>query len=362
MKDKIFTHLTNLVSYYPVTKDQKAVLKTLQYCQEVLLNAHKFEDLKIYKKNGVHSLYASTQATKRPKILLNGHIDVVPAPLSQRKLTSKNNRYYGRGVYDDLFATAIFLSVVEELKSNLGELDLAVMFSGDEELGGFNGTKYLAEQGIRPQLCIMPDAGEGFGDLNTGCRGIYNFDLEVKGASHHGSRPWDGDGAANKLIALLNELLNLTTNKPNAPFTVVTTMLNAGDSINKAPAAASAHIDIRYEQQSDLAIIKHELKRLLIKYEGSIQEISTGAAFKLDLENQLVKEFLRLYKDAAGNVTYSKTTGSSDARFLAAQNIPVIMLRPLGGDLHGDNEWVDITEIQKVQNLIKQYLQEVGVV
>ena len=40
------------------------------------------------------------------------------------------------------------------------------MLTGDEELGGFNGVGYLVEEGYLAEVCILPDAGEGFGDLS----------------------------------------------------------------------------------------------------------------------------------------------------------------------------------------------------
>jgi succinyl-diaminopimelate desuccinylase len=360
MKNRIMDHLANLVNYYPVSSDQNAVKLLLEYCSKIIGAAGGFSDLEILNSKGVNNLYASTRSTKKPRVMLNGHIDVVAASKPQRTMTINGNKAIGRGVYDDLFATAIFLTLIEDIKDELNQLDIGIMLTGDEELGGFNGTKALVDKGYLPSISIMPDAGEGFGDLNIGCRGIYNFELTISGKSHHGSRPWDGDGAASKIISLLSELAMLTPNKETSSFTIVPTKLNAGDSINKAPAVATAHLDIRYETQADLIIVKKELGKLLEKYNGSINEVSVGSNFNLDLQNGLVKEFLEHYKFQAHKVTYSKTTGSSDARFFASKNIPVIMFRPEGGGIHGDNEWLNAGELEKTYNLIKEYLLKVA--
>jgi succinyl-diaminopimelate desuccinylase len=360
MKDRLITHLIKLVSYYPISSDQKAVKSLLDYCLKVMNGSGSFSDAKILSNGGVNSLYASTRGTKKPFVMLNGHIDVVAASKLQQNLQLKGNKAYGRGALDDLFATAIFLTLIEELQSDLSTLDLGVMLTGDEELGGTHGVGTLVKKGYIPSLSIMPDAGNGFGDLNTGCRGIYNCEVTIKGKSHHGSRPWDGDGAANKLVSFLSELLKLTPNTESALFTIVATKLEAGDSMNKAPASAKAHLDIRYESEAILPRIQKELNRLLKKYNGKVTNVSAGVAFNLDLENELVKDFMNLYKTKSDKVTLSKTTGSSDARYFAALKVPVIMLRPLGADIHGDNEWIDIEELEKIYELIKEYLLKIA--
>jgi succinyl-diaminopimelate desuccinylase len=358
MMQETLTHLSKLVSFYPMSKEQNNVLEALKYCQKIFIQNNLHAE--IHTHNHVHSLYASTNSTNKPRVLLHGHVDVVPAMANQRNIKTIKHKAYARGVYDDLFATAIYLSLTEDLKNELPGLDLGIMLTGDEELGGFSGTNYFVQKGYLPEICVMPDAGEGFGDLNVGCRGIYNFKVTVAGKSHHGSRPWDGDGAANKLVLLLNEIISLTKNTPEDRFTVSLTILEGGDSMNKAPSLSSAQIDIRYQTEKDLQNIKEKLAPLLKKYNGKISNLSAGPAFNLNLEEPLVKDFLNLYEEKAGKITLSKTTGSSDARFFAAKNIPVLMFRPEGGDLHGDNEWLNTEELQKTYNLIKEYLIKVA--
>ena len=108
----------------------------------------------------------------------------------------------------------------------------------------------------------MPDAGNGFGDLNIAAKGIYNFDLVVHGKAHHGSRPWEGDGAANKLVFLLSELINYISSQDHEASTITVTKLSGGDADNRGPSEAGAHIDIRFATKEDLVRIKTFLDRL----------------------------------------------------------------------------------------------------
>lgn len=355
----ILNHLEKLVEFYPVTSNQEAVRELLLYCQNNLAGAGFATEIIEYK--GVYSLFGSTQGTKCPKVLLQGHVDVLPSLPTQRSLKQVAGKAVGRGTFDMLFAVAVYLSLFNELKDQLAGLDVGIMLVGDEEAGGANGTKALVAQGYGAEVCILPDAGDGFGKLSVGSKGVYNFDLVVKGKAHHGSRPWEGDGAATKLVILLGELLEEFDTSSQENSTISITQLQAGDSANKAPSEAEAHIDIRYSDKSELARIKKVVKKLCKKYQGRIDNLLLASAFKLDTENYLSQEFVTLYKKHAGGpVEFVRAHGSSDALFFSEKGIPVMMLRPLGGGAHADNEWIDIKEMTKMYQLLKEYLLKVA--
>ena len=50
--------------------------------------------------------------------------------------------------------------------------------------------------------------------------------------------------------------------------------------------------------------------------------------------------------------------GGSDARFIAAQGIPVIMSRPLCGNLHSSQEWIDIDSMVQFYEIYRRYLED----
>ncbi|MBI4101326.1 M20/M25/M40 family metallo-hydrolase [Candidatus Microgenomates bacterium] len=352
---KLLSHLRRMVAYYPVSSDQLAVKKVLTYFKQQL--PPQFRDTQIIRNESVYSLVSSTQSTIKPKVLLQAHVDVVPAPTRQRRMQQVGRRLYGRGVYDMLFAPAIYLQLVNELVDLLHQLDIGIMFSGDEELGGFASVPRLLKEGWKPDICILPDAGDSFGSLSASAKGFLTVRMQVKGKAHHGSRPWDGDGAADKLIRFLNELLNQFDRSSKLNSTACVTQLEAGQAINQAPAQAQAWVDIRYRDQADYKRIIRLLDRLCRRYQGRISAHKLGHDFKLDAKQPLVQSFLKMYREAAKNgVRLVHSHGSSDARFFAAKKIPVIMLRPAGGGTHADDEWVSVAEIEKVRRLLKQFL------
>lgn len=311
--------------------------------------------------NGVHSLYASTTGKKHCRLLLQAHIDVVPG--QGQPFKQQGDKIYGRGTYDMLYAAACFVELMKELKPQLSQFDIGIMLSGDEELGGYNGVAQMLKDGYRADICILPDAGEGFGSLNIGAKGVYTLELTVNGQAHHGSRPWEGDGAAGKLVEFLNEAKELfdTSSKDNSTMTI--SRLNAGDSENKGPASADCTLDIRYTSQTDFKRIQQGLQKLFGQYNVSIRGAKNGSDYKLDLENVYVKRFLDIYREACGrDIRLTRAHGSSDARFFSEYNIPVIMLRPDGGGAHGDKEWLSRQSMFEFYNLLKTYVLDVSVV
>ena len=51
-----------------------------------------------------------------------------------------------------------------------------------------------------------------------------------------------------------------------------------------------------------------------------------------------------------------RAPGSSDARFITPKGIPVIMTRPDGGGLHGDDEWLSLSSLEEYYQILKQYV------
>lgn len=353
----IIKHLQQLVSFYPATSEQQNVLELLKYCKQQLEQTGSFKDLEIVCNNDHYSLVASTTSTTTPILLCQAHVDVVPADPADRLIRQEGDTLRGRGVYDMLFGTACYLHFVQKHAEKLDSLNLGIMLTGDEEIGGFYGAQALLDEGYGADVCILPDAGHGFGDVNQSAKGVYNFDITVNGKAHHGSRPWEGDGAANKLVALLTDLDAAFDTSDHDNSTMTITQLHGGDSVNKGPAQASAHIDIRYKDKPDLHRIQQVVKRLCRTHSAEVSNLLIGDDYQLDLKNSHVTSFVELYESHVGRpLTFGKAHGSSDARFFASKNIPVIMFRPDGGGAHSDNEHLSVSSLQKFYSVLEKYI------
>ncbi len=355
MSNNITQYLEELVRFYPISKQQPNVEKLLKYVQ-THLEEHGMQ-CSSFTYNGVHSLYAHPRGSKNSRLLLQGHIDVVPGenqPYQEDEDTIK-----GRGVYDMLFATASYMQLLDDLGDKVATSDLAILLTGDEELGGFNGVKYVLEQGITTNCCILPDAGEGIGSLSIGAKGVYCIDIEVAGKAHHASRPWEGDNAAFKLVQCVQKLYDQFSNTPEGKSVITLSRLQAGEASNKGPSSAKATLDIRYADTVELERIKQAVADVLDEHNGTILDTEFASNYELDLDQPDVKKFREVYTAyTKNNINLTRAHGSSDARFFSERGMPVIMFRPNGGEAHGDNEWVSSTSMQDFYNILKQFTTE----
>ena len=349
----MLSELETLMNFHSVTSDQPAVLALLDYVEGKLslrgLTVERFEH------EGRNSLYASTRGQHHARIMLQGHIDVVPGgePFSQ-----DGDKIYGRGCYDMLFATASFLYIIDDMDEP-ANYDISILLTGDEEIGGEDGVKALLdERDYSCDVCILPDAGEGLGTMSVAAKGIYDIGVRANGVSHHGSRPWEGDGAASKLVAFLSELSTAFDTSSHENSTYVVSQLKAGSSAyNQGPAEAFAGIDIRYKSTDDFIRIKERLNELCQKFSVDILYEEAGRNYSLDTSLPIVQDFVSFYASHVGkSIEFITSHGSSDARFFDDKGIPVIMLRPNGGNAHGDGEWLSFDSWQGFHQILAEYI------
>lgn len=345
-------YLEKLVGFHPVSSDQTSVRNLLEYVGE------HFEkrDLKveIIEHKGIYSLYASPYGAKHSAVLLQGHIDVVPGGKPFHIIDTK---VYGRGVYDMLFATAAYMKLADDLHTQGIICDIAFMLTGDEELNGMRGVGALLEDGYTTDVCILPDAGDEWGTINVSAKGFYWPTISIRGQAHHGSRPWEGDGAAIKLAKFLLELEKVFDTSDQFNSTLTVARITSGDSNNQGPSEAEAMLDIRYKDQIDLARIINEMDALLKKYDGEITSQFDGSDYQLDPDVPMIQKFLELYEQHADQpIRQTRAHGSSDARYFMKHNMSVISLRPDGGGLHADSEWLSIPHLEKFYALLKDYV------
>ena len=52
----------------------------------------------------------------------------------------------------------------------------------------------------------------------------------------------------------------------------------------------------------------------------------------------------------------ARTAGTSDARFLSERGIPVIMSRPLVGNIHRPDEWIDIASMLQYYRMLQEFI------
>lgn len=150
-----------------------------------------------------------------PTLHFNGHIDVVPPgagwTLDPFSADVRDGRIYGRGVTDQKAGIAASVFAVEAIRRAGFKLTGSIEQSAtvDEESGGLAGVAYLAEHGyIRPDLVdyVIITEPLNYDRICLGHRGVYWFEVVMHGRIAHGSMPFLGVSAIERMAKLIDRI------------------------------------------------------------------------------------------------------------------------------------------------------------
>lgn len=309
-----------------------------------------------YERNGLPSIVATTQDTTTPKLLLQAHVDVVPGNKQLFNLTEREDQLIGRGVYDMKFAAACYLELARELSHELHNYDFGIMLTTDEEIGGDNGVGMLIEEGYRAQVCVLPDGGDNW-MIQSVCNGVWAIELTARGKTAHGSKPWEGENAIDKLVAALEDIRQLFKFKEPEKCTLTVSQMSGGKAFNQVPDHAEATLDMRFVDAACYNEKRSKVEHIAHKYDLQLKTVAQVDPNITDLSHPEVSYFIETAERITGKeIKSTRSTGSSDARYFDAVNIPVILIRPDGGGAHSENEWIDRQSLFQFYDVIKSYV------
>jgi succinyl-diaminopimelate desuccinylase len=357
MEKELTTILKDLIRFktyegYQTKKEEVDALYT--YVKKYLGNDYLY---KYIISNNQPSLIAYKKNCKKSEVVLQAHIDVVPGNDNQFEPVVKKNKLFGRGASDMKFALAAYLVVLKELEKE--NHSIALWLTSDEEIGGFDGIRYLLNtEKLICKFCVLPDGTNNW-NVTTEAKGVLHFSLKSEGKSAHGSKPWLGENAIKTLITIYPKLekeLFIKPNKTHWHNTINLGKIEGGVATNSVADTATVYCDYRFTSDYSLITTRKILKDFSKKYNLIFEEKVAGNAYSLDMKNPFVKNYLQIMKENSIPYKFAKDHGSSDARFFAEKNIPAFLLKPICGGDHSDQEWIDLSSLQMFTFLLKQFI------
>lgn len=309
-------------------------------------------------------LIASNSASLTPDVGYMVHVDVVAASQEMFTMRQKGQQVFGRGVSDMKFSIPLGVAILNELLETKSTTTFSLVVTTDEEIGGIDGAAYLAQKlEWRPAILIVPDGGDNLKFVRAS-KGVAQFLIESTGVSAHASRVWQGRSAIIPLAHLIQEL-DTRYQKNNARASWETTVnfgkISGGISTNQVCDQASLCLDFRYPEKDSLARIRQELEEITSEYRDqlTISPLSTGLPTSTDTDSEVVKLFLdvlsRTYRQ---EIAIENTYGASDARHFAEYSIPILMIKPQGGDIHMESEWLDVASTMQFYQALRTFISE----
>lgn len=350
--------LHDLVHIPTVTGDRDMNNKALEYVDHFLQERGML--IKRFEWNGFRSLVATTHHTKTPAVFFLGHLDVVPALEDGFKLQQRADRFYGRGVLDMKGGIAAYLATVDALRNDLPSYDFGVMIVTDEETGGFYGAAKLAEAGYLPKVMVIMDGTPGW-SLDRASKGIWHVVVEAHGKTAHGSRPWAGENAVDKIISVIQDIKSHFPELTAESNTMNVGLIRGGHAINQVPSHATAGIDIRFTSQAEYRRIRTGIEAALKRHGASICEETYGDTMENDSANPYLLTYKACTESVIGKeIAWVLSKAANDGRWFSAHGVPCAVSYPRGGGHHSAEEWIGTETLDQMQQIFTAYLDRIA--
>lgn len=309
-------------------------------------------------------------------LLLNGHLDVVPAggnwssePFQAR---IKDGKVYGRGSSDMKGAIACMIGAVKEYLEQGRALagDLYLLFSADEECDNI-GTKAFLSNAPHIDYAIIGEPT--MLDLCIGHRGVSRHRITINGKSCHAGNPQNGVNAVEKMAKIVVEITKLNQNLNSVAYdgfpapSIVVTTIGGGNKHNIIPDVCEIVTDRRTipgeTPQSTMAELENILKTVLStdpSFSYRIEPIINLASSSIDLSDELVELVRRShYKAFQKEIKVSYFNACCEQALFMDKGIKTVICGP--GDIkqaHAPDEFIEISQINKAIILYKKILDE----
>lgn len=351
--EEILEVAKELISFRSTVDRPEEIRRCIDYITEYFSGTSLL--LREFTFAGSPALVISFRRRKRFKLLLNGHIDVVEGNDTQFEAVEREGHLYGRGTNDMKGSVAAMMVLMKRTALKGLRPDVGLLIVSDEEVGG-KGTAEFARRGYNADFIIFGEPTKL--RIETRHKGVMAVKVTAYGSSSHGSRPWLGNNAIEKLIRQLQRLhKEIPQAKRSAKWlpTVNVTSFVSQFPPNVTPSKAEMVLDIRTTEEWSNRKIKNLMKKLKLKY----KVLYEGAM----LTNKRKVEPIRKLRMIADRVVgkkrkYVKSCGSTDARYFSAKNIPVAVIGPTGENHHKHNEYVEIDALDKFYRILKTYFKE----
>ncbi|NIM25628.1 MAG: M20/M25/M40 family metallo-hydrolase [Nitrososphaeria archaeon] len=319
-----------------------------------------FEDIHIDEVGNI----LAKKGSGSPKILLCGHMDVVPGKVKVRK---EGDSLYGRGASDAKAPLMAMLFAAASIQSNNG----TILFVGavDEE-GNATGIKNLVKKEMDIDYAIFGEPS-GIKQVTIAYKGRLAINLKVTVEdSAHASAPWLSKNAIEESMIFTNELKKgLESGQEEKTkgmlLTATLTEITGGTSHNVTPKECEAIMDIRIPVDKNCKNVEQQIATLVKEIaqrrgvEAFYSILDETEPFEAPHNSPLVRAFtLGVMEVEHARPTLIRKTGTGDMNVIGNQwDIPVVTYGP--GDpheAHTIDEKVSIDEYLRGIEILKKTL------
>jgi acetylornithine deacetylase/succinyl-diaminopimelate desuccinylase-like protein len=299
-------------------------------------------------------------ADRRKIVLLVAHLDTVFPAQTNVKVRRGGARLEAPGISDNGAGLAALVAVARALTDPELRTGMTLVFSadvGEEGEGNLRGIRRLVEEYRDRLSAVIAIDGASTEHVTIEALASRRIEVTVTGPGGHS---WSDFGAPNPVTGLARAIVRFSSIKvPSQPRSTFNFgMIEGGSSVNSIPYRAAAKVDLRSEEEAELAHMEADLRSAVqsgVEEEEAAARAGTG---KLDVKFSVlgVRPGGKLAADAPlfaaiqnvdrylGNRARFERS-STDANIPLSMGIPAIALGGggRGGGAHSLSEWYDST-------------------
>jgi acetylornithine deacetylase len=335
---------------------------------------------------GRYQVVAKTPGDGDLLLLLNGHMDVVPAQSPDLwtnppfEPVRRNGRMYGRGAADMKSGFAVGMLALRSLREVKPDLfskrRLGFVAVVEEECTGNGTLRSITENRVvADEVVLLEPTNLG---VMLGGIGVLWIELEVSASAGHA---YDSDAhqiaieIGMRIVERLRTLsVEIATAEPEAalpsnrtPYSLNLGKVEAGDWSSSVPARASFGVRVGFPRSWTADKAEAGVREVVADFASSAglrippKVISTGfraRGYLLDKNHGLARDLETAHRQAHGRTLpmFMKPSTTDARTYLNDFNIPALCFGAIGHDLHGVDESVELQSIVDAARTLARFL------
>jgi acetylornithine deacetylase len=306
-----------------------------------------------------------------PTLVLAGHLDTVGGrgdAMADAAADSDADRVVGRGAYDMAGGLAAAMIAAATAPQDLPG-DVVLAFAADEEYGSAGMEELLAaidaDAAAHPDAHQRPDGAVVLEptdlEVTLAHRGFAWYRVEYEGVAAHGSQPEHGvDAIARALdgMTALRALGSELAARPRHP------LLGAG---SVRVATIDGGTDAATVADRCVLVVERrtlpgdpdptaELERVLAPSRPArVVPLVVRPAMEADPDAMITRAVLHAVERGTGSAPVRRgDPWWTDAGLIADAGIPAVLVGPVGGGAHADEEWVSATSLATLVRVVEE--------
>jgi succinyl-diaminopimelate desuccinylase len=306
-----------------------------------------------FESAGKPSALLWTGDRPRFRVLLNAHLDVVPAEPALFEPRLDGDRLLARGAQDMKLSGLVLAHVFRELRLP----GVALQLVTDEEVGGRNGTGHQVEHGVTADFVII---GEHSGlCLVADSKGLLRARVRATGRGAHGAYPWLGENALLKITRAVDRLVSRYPVPAEAAWRTTVNVASISTpnlAHNQVPASAEAWLDVRFpaEEADGLEASLRGLCESEPGVEFVLEHLDAPHHTDHDLPDVVRLRQAARGQGYSGDFLYKH--GAGDGRYYARIGVPAVVFGVGGDGQHGPHEYADLTTVEPYERALTDFL------